>query len=78
MHARLHNHPVSIALEGDNVGPFRPLQDELREFEKLRIRQALRAADGNKTRAAELLRIPIRTMFNKVQQLESLVGRKPK
>ena len=79
--ARLHHRtgvPLPVAPPGEEERvPFRRLHDEVQELERLRIRQALRATDGNKTRAAELLGIPIRTMFEKVRQHE-LQERKPK
>jgi two-component system response regulator AtoC len=47
---------------------FRPLADELRELERTRIREALRAAGGNQTRAARLIAMPVRTFFEKARQ----------
>jgi two-component system, NtrC family, response regulator AtoC len=48
---------------------FRPLADELRELERDRIREALAVAEGNQTRAAALLRVPLRTFYDKVKML---------
>ena len=47
---------------------FRPLADELRELEIVRIREALAATGGNQTRAAGLLAMPVRTFFEKAKQ----------
>jgi transcriptional regulator with GAF, ATPase, and Fis domain len=46
---------------------FRPLADELRELEIMRIREALAATRGNQTRAAALLAMPVRTFFEKAK-----------
>ena len=46
---------------------FRPIADELRALERKRMVQALRAADGVQTRAAELLRMPRRTFVAKLR-----------
>jgi DNA-binding NtrC family response regulator len=46
---------------------FRPLADELRELEIARMKAALEATDGNQTRAAALLSMPVRTFFEKVK-----------
>lgn len=40
----------------------------LEELEKLYILNALKATQGNKTRAAELLGITIKTLYNKLHQ----------
>jgi DNA-binding NtrC family response regulator len=44
-----------------------PLRDERREFERQRIIEALRATQGNQTRAAELLGVSRRTLINKIE-----------
>jgi two-component system, NtrC family, response regulator AtoC len=50
-------------------GPrFRPLADELRELEMLRMTQALEASDGVQTQAARLLGMPIRTFVHKLKR----------
>lgn len=48
--------------------PFRPLEAELREIERRRMQEALIAAEGSQTRAAELLGMPRRTFFAKKKQ----------
>lgn len=48
--------------------PFRPLEAELRELERARMQEALIAAEGSQTRAAELLGMPRRTFFAKKKQ----------
>jgi two-component system, NtrC family, response regulator AtoC len=47
---------------------FRPLAEELRELERQRMSQALAAAGGVKTRAAQLIDMPIRTFTLKLKQ----------
>jgi two-component system, NtrC family, response regulator AtoC len=50
------------------VGSFRPLADEVRELEQLRMCQALEAAGGVQVRAAALIGMPLRTFAMKVKQ----------
>lgn len=47
---------------------FRPLEEELRELERKRITEALAAAGGVQSSAAELLKMPRRTFFAKTKQ----------
>jgi DNA-binding NtrC family response regulator len=47
---------------------FRPIADELRELERLRMSQALAATGGNQRRAAELIQMPPRTFTHKLRQ----------
>ena len=47
---------------------FRPLADEIRDLERQRIVAALAASGGVKTRAAQLIDMPIRTLTLKVKQ----------
>jgi DNA-binding NtrC family response regulator len=47
---------------------FRPIREELDELEKTRMAQALVAANGVKTRAAQLIDMPIRTFTLKLKQ----------
>ena len=52
----------------DRSRAFRPLADELRELELTRIQEALSAAQGSRTRAAELLSMPLRTLHERIRQ----------
>ncbi|MEO8549223.1 MAG: helix-turn-helix domain-containing protein [Kofleriaceae bacterium] len=47
---------------------FRPIAIELQELEERRMREALDAAGGIKTRAAQLIEMPIRTFTLKAKQ----------
>lgn len=47
---------------------FRPISDELEELERRRMVEALEAAGGVKTRAAQLIQMPIRTFTLKAKQ----------
>jgi two-component system, NtrC family, response regulator AtoC len=47
---------------------FRPLADEISELERRRISEALAAAGGVKTRAAQLISMPMRTFTVKCKQ----------
>jgi DNA-binding NtrC family response regulator len=49
---------------------FRPIAEELRALERKRMIQALAAAGGVQTRAAELLRMPRRTFVAKMKEYE--------
>jgi DNA-binding NtrC family response regulator len=46
---------------------FRPLAEELGAIEKARVIEALEAAGGNRTRAAQLLDMPLRTFLTRVK-----------
>jgi two-component system, NtrC family, response regulator AtoC len=59
--------PASVAA-ADPKGTFRPLADEIRELERRRMQEALAATDGVKTRAAQLIDMPIRTFALKAKQ----------
>jgi DNA-binding NtrC family response regulator len=48
--------------------PFRPINEEIRELEKKRMVDALLAANGVKTKAAQLIDMPIRTFTLKLKQ----------
>jgi DNA-binding NtrC family response regulator len=48
--------------------PFRPIDEEVREFEKARMIAALQASGGNQTRAADLIKMPLRTFVAKLKQ----------
>ncbi len=47
--------------------PFRELAEEIRELERTRIEQALRATGGTRNRAAELIGMPLRTFVSKLK-----------
>jgi two-component system response regulator AtoC len=47
---------------------FRPIAAELRDVERARILEALEAADGVQTRAAELISMPVRTFALRLKQ----------
>ncbi|HKE18879.1 MAG TPA: sigma 54-interacting transcriptional regulator [Kofleriaceae bacterium] len=47
---------------------FRPIKDEVRELERHRMVEALRAARGNQTLAAALIEMPLRTFVAKLKQ----------
>jgi two-component system, NtrC family, response regulator AtoC len=49
---------------------FRPIEEELREFERNRMVEALRVTGGNQTRAAKLIRMPLRTFAAKLKQYD--------
>jgi DNA-binding NtrC family response regulator len=47
---------------------FRPIADEVRELERARMVEALRATDGVQNRAAELIEMPLRTFATKLKR----------
>jgi DNA-binding NtrC family response regulator len=47
---------------------FRPLADEVRDLERRRIAEALRACNGVQRRAAQLIGVPLRTFSVKLKQ----------
>lgn len=52
----------------DGEAKFRPIQEELRDLERRRMREALAAANGVQKRAAELIGMPLRTFTLKYKQ----------
>jgi transcriptional regulator of acetoin/glycerol metabolism len=46
---------------------FRPIDEEVRELERARMKEALDAASGNQTRAATLIGMPLRTFVSKLR-----------
>ncbi|MBS1122195.1 MAG: Sigma-54 dependent transcriptional regulator, Fis family [Deltaproteobacteria bacterium] len=52
----------------ERVAGFQPVEDELRELERRRMAEALLATSGNQTRAAQLIRMPLRTFVAKAKQ----------
>jgi transcriptional regulator with GAF, ATPase, and Fis domain len=68
--------PLSSRRPFDEVTPvpssdihraFRPIDEEIRELERARMAEALIAAGGNQTRAAELIAMPLRTFVAKLK-----------
>ena len=51
-----------------NVGEIQPLAEANRAFERKQIENALQATRGNKTQAARLLGVPLRTFMEKVKR----------
>jgi DNA-binding NtrC family response regulator len=49
-------------------GPFRPIADEIRDLERMRMAQALAACDGVRVKAAALIGMPLRTFATKLKQ----------
>jgi DNA-binding NtrC family response regulator len=64
--------PVTLPPPGD----FLPIEDEIHELEHTRMGQALAAADGNQTAAAELIKMPLRTFQAKAKA--KVYGLRPK
>jgi DNA-binding NtrC family response regulator len=60
--------PGQVSTEPASPATFRPIDEEIRELESARMGAALRATGGNQTRAAELIRMPLRTFQSKVKQ----------
>jgi DNA-binding NtrC family response regulator len=54
--------------EPDPSSPFRPLHEELQELEKSRISAALESAGGNRTKAAQMIQMPLRTFLAKLKR----------
>lgn len=59
-----------VALTPSDAAPttFRPINEEIRDLERRRMSEALLAAGGVKTRAAQLIDMPIRTFTLKLKQ----------
>ncbi len=61
--------PADATLVAAGGAPrFRPIGEEIRELERDRMVAALQATDGNQTRAAELIAMPVRTFFTKIKE----------
>lgn len=58
---------VLLPVDGSPVASagFRPVAEELQALERQRMMEALKAAEGNQTRAAELIGMPLRTFVTK-------------
>jgi two-component system, NtrC family, response regulator AtoC len=61
--------PEPSSRPGSALAPARPLEEELRKVERARIVEALEACAGNQTKAAELLRMPRRTLVSRMAAL---------
>jgi DNA-binding NtrC family response regulator len=59
---------VAAAAAAPATTTFRPIAEELREIERQRMADALVAAGGVKTKAAQLIEMPIRTFTLKLKQ----------
>ncbi len=60
----------AASTSGDPLPSFRPIKDEVRELERARMVEALRAAKGNQTLGAALIEMPLRTFVGKVKLYE--------
>jgi two-component system response regulator AtoC len=60
--------PELLPIAVDAATTFRPIAEELREVERTRMVEALVAADGVRTRAAQLIEMPRRTFTLKLEQ----------
>jgi DNA-binding NtrC family response regulator len=60
--------------DGEPQPKFRPIDEEVRELERTRMAAALAATDGNQTRAASLIGMPLRTFQTKVKQYGLATG----
>jgi DNA-binding NtrC family response regulator len=47
---------------------FRPIEDEVRELERMRMIEALAASNGVQNKAAELIEMPLRTFVTKIKR----------
>jgi DNA-binding NtrC family response regulator len=59
---------VPVDVEPNAKAQFRPIADELKELERRRMAEALAATGGVKTKAAQLIDMPIRTFTLKLKQ----------
>lgn len=59
-----------------DFAPFRPIEDEVRELERTRMIEALEAADGIQSKAAELIGMPLRTFVTKIKRYAITSARK--
>jgi DNA-binding NtrC family response regulator len=62
--------PEADAVAAPPATSFRPLAEASRDFERQNIAAALVATGGNKTRAAKLLGVPLRTLMDKIKRHE--------
>jgi DNA-binding NtrC family response regulator len=57
----------TVPIDGETPTKFRPIEDEIKELERRRMIEALAAAGGNQTRAADLIAMPLRTFQAKLR-----------
>ncbi len=62
--------PAGQPTPAEPLPSFRPIKQEVRELERRRMVEALRAAHGNQTLAAALIEMPLRTFVAKLKQFE--------
>jgi len=62
----MQSSPLAEGAPGQPV-QFRPIDEEIRELERSRMMAALQATGGNQTRAAELIKMPLRTFVAKMK-----------
>ncbi len=55
---------------GEAPSQFRPIKDELADLERQRMVEALTAADGNQTKAAQLIHMPLRTFVARLKKYD--------
>jgi DNA-binding NtrC family response regulator len=60
--------PAAPAAPAETPTTFRPIDDEIDDIVRKRMTEALIAAGGVKTRAAQLISMPIRTFTHKLKQ----------
>jgi DNA-binding NtrC family response regulator len=66
------------AKKAEGPVPSGPLRERLRELERRMILEALRESEGNKARAAKLLMVSYKTLFNRIVDLGIEVKKKAK
>lgn len=64
--------PAAREPAAEHAPGFRPLEEEIRNLERSRMQEALVATGGNKTRAAELIRMPLRTFLTKLKRYTAM------
>ncbi len=58
------------ALAGGDDGPIPPLEETLKDVERKLILRALRVAEGNKSRAADLLKVSRKRIYRKLEEYD--------
>jgi len=72
---RIQKHPeYFISAASDHTGLEKQVEEVAESMERLIIVEALRRCDGNRTRAAEQLKISRKTLFNKMKKLGISIG----